>query len=136
MVLGHELGHFKNRDHLRRVGRGVSIALLIGALTGLTGAALPGPIALVEQSAGNALDREHERAADLFSLDLVEREYGHLGGAFELLEHLAKKEGAGKRASAYLASHPASSERVALLREVAIERGYLLDGAPRPLPRR
>ena len=33
-VLGHELGHFRNRDHLRALGRGIMISLFLAVVTG------------------------------------------------------------------------------------------------------
>ena len=33
-VLGHELGHFKNRDHLRALGRGAVLTVFFAAITG------------------------------------------------------------------------------------------------------
>ena len=32
-VVGHEIGHFRNRDHLRGLGRGVAFGLVLAALS-------------------------------------------------------------------------------------------------------
>ena len=36
-VLGHELGHFQNRDHLRGIGRGIAFTLLFAAISSSEG---------------------------------------------------------------------------------------------------
>jgi predicted Zn-dependent protease len=37
MVLGHELGHFANRDHLRGLGRGIVVQIVASLLFGDAG---------------------------------------------------------------------------------------------------
>ena len=36
-IIGHELGHFRNRDHIRGLGRGLAIGILITAVSGNDG---------------------------------------------------------------------------------------------------
>ena len=71
-VLGHELGHFHNRDHLKRMGRGlvgISMAILIfGDESGATDF-----IFQRIQNLENKFSQSQEKAADVFGLDLVQK---------------------------------------------------------------
>lgn len=120
MVLAHELGHFAHRDHLRGLGRGLSMAalslLLFGSDSGVT-QFLSGTLNVAHAG----FSRKQETAADLFALDLLNRTYGHIGGATDFFERLAENEARWGR---WLATHPASGERVLELRDAAARRGY------------
>jgi Zn-dependent protease with chaperone function len=133
-VLGHELGHFRNRDHLRGIGRGVIVSLTLSALVGGSGAkSIP---QLVTTLTERRFAREQERAADAFGLALVEAEYGHVAGADDFLERLpdATADGADEFAS-YFATHPVSEARIENLRGIARENGWSLTGELTPFPR-
>lgn len=133
-VLAHEIGHFRNRDQLRGLGRGVAFALVVGAL-GFGGSG--GVSRIVSASGGLAargFDRRQERRADRFGLELVQAEYGHVAGAWDFFERLPDPAGAvGKAVLPYLATHPLNDDRIAALRELAVERGWPLDGPLTPL---
>jgi len=130
-VLGHELGHFHGRDHLRRLGRVMVYGLAFAAVFGQSGD--PGDFgALSAELTSRGFDREQESAADAFGLDLVAAEYGHLAGAFDFFERM-QRAGKGPRLAAYFGTHPAAGDRVAALRRLAAERSLSLTGEPRPL---
>jgi Zn-dependent protease with chaperone function len=129
-VLGHELGHFHGRDHLRRLGRVVVYGLAFAAVFGQSGD--PGDLgALSAELTSRGFDREQESAADAFGLDLVAAEYGHLAGAFDFFERM-QRAGKGTRLAAYFGTHPAAGDRVAALRRLAAERSLSLTGEPLP----
>ena len=105
-VLGHELGHFAGRDHLRGIGRGVAFVMVLSAL----GAADAG-------SAGG-----------LAAL-LVQAEYGHLAGSTGFFEKLPEPGSAVARSVAhYISTHPLGDDRIATMRELADERGWSFQG--------
>jgi predicted Zn-dependent protease len=124
-VLAHELGHFRNRDHLRGIGRGVAFALVVGAL-GLGGSG--GAAQLAAASGGLAtrgFDRDQERDADRFGLEVVQAEYGHVAGAWDFFERLPEPGSVvEKQIVHYLAIHPLSEDRIDALRELARDRGW------------
>jgi predicted Zn-dependent protease len=130
-VLGHELGHFAGRDHLRGLGRDLALSLLLSWL-GLGGA----PDAIVDFAGGLAqrgFDREQESDADAFALALVAAEYGHVAGALDFFERLPDPDGVVARELAqYLSTHPLNDERVHALWVMADERGWARQGAGRP----
>ncbi len=133
-VLGHELGHFRNRDHLRGLGRELSLAVVAAAL-GVGGAAEATELAgLAARLGQRSFDRRQELAADAVGLELLAALYGHAGGAtgfFRLLPDPG--EGLGTEASSYLSTHPLSEDRVEEIRELARRRGIPTDGPLTPL---
>jgi Zn-dependent protease with chaperone function len=124
-VLAHELGHFRNRDHLRRLGRGMVLLMLVTTLTmGAVETSGPGLMQTVDQVAGRTLDRSQEIAADGFALELVHAEFGHVGGSEAFFERLVKDGSSLDRFAAYLSTHPAPKERLARLQAMATARGW------------
>jgi predicted Zn-dependent protease len=134
LVLGHELGHFRNRDHLRGLGRGVALALVLGAL-GLSDSGSASGLAMFAASlTDRAFDRDQESDADLFGLSLVYAEYGHLAGALSFFDRLPEPEGSIDRHVAhYLATHPLNDDRIDALVAAAQGAGWSLVGQPVPL---
>jgi Zn-dependent protease with chaperone function len=128
-VLAHELGHFRNRDHLRGIGRGLAFALAMGAL-GLGGSGGAAQLAALSgQLAERGFGREQESEADHFGLTLVQAEYGHVAGAWDFFERLPDPSGAvEKEVVHYLATHPLNEDRIAALEASAAERGWPRSG--------
>lgn len=129
-VLGHEIGHFRNRDHLRGLGQGLLFQLVLAAV-GLGGADL----SLAGQTgvaASLSFSREQEREADRFGLELVDRRYGHVDGAGLFFERVAAIDPASASLPTFVSTHPGLRERAKAVRELAVERGYALDGPLRP----
>jgi predicted Zn-dependent protease len=129
-VLGHEIGHFRNRDHLRQLGRGFALGLLTAVVAGEDGGMLSSGV--VEGTA-RRFSRQQEEAADLFALELLEAEYGHVADATRFFERLTKKGGRTGRVVGYFATHPLAADRVEHLRAAAATRGWPTTGETRPL---
>lgn len=130
-VLGHELGHFHNRDHLRRVGRGVVYSLALAVVVGSSGS-VPDLGTLMGNLTSRSFDREQEREADRFGLDLVQAEYGHIGSSWQFFQRLSEAGSKLDHLIAYLSTHPASESRIEDLRRYAALRGWPLDGPAEP----
>lgn len=130
-VLGHELGHFHHRDHLRRLGRGMVLGLGLAMLTGAAVNA-PGLPEFVEQIGGRTLDRSREYAADAFGLELLHATYGHVNGATHFFDRLPKS--GFDSAASWVSTHPAGADRIERLRQIARENGWSTDGDLTPLP--
>jgi predicted Zn-dependent protease len=121
-ILAHELGHFENRDHLRGLGRGLVLtaisALFFGVDHTLTNFLLRS-LFTVEMK----FSQHQETAADLFALDLLHTRYGHIAGATDFFEDLAREEPHGRLAY-FFATHPYPQDRVQTLREYIQQQKY------------
>ena len=133
-VLGHEIGHFRNRDHLRGLGRGLILSLTLSALVG--GSAVESIPQVVTTITESGFAREQEREADAFGIALVEAEYGHVAGADGFFKRLpdASADLSDEFAS-YLATHPVSEARIENLWSLAAENRWSVTGDLTPLPR-
>lgn len=114
-VLGHELGHFAQRDHLRGIGRALGRALVWAIFFGDTGESL-------SQHSATLLDLAHSRhqenGADLFGLELAHGLYGKSEGAEKLFTWLEQRQRQPMWLS-WMQTHPHPGNRVLHLREHA-----------------
>jgi len=128
-VLGHELGHFRHRDHLKALGRGVLFNLIL-SMAGMGGGesvSLLGTTGLLTE---RHFSRDQESAADRFGLELLYREYGHVAGGTDFFKRL-RQEVEGGNLTKYADTHPVTAERVADLQKEAQARAWGLEGALR-----
>ena len=131
-ILGHELGHFRNRDHLRRLGRGVLLGVIFGAALGADdGAGLGVTISQLTQL---SFSREQETHADEVGLAIVYGEYGHVAGSWRFFERQAEAS-ANSDVLTYLSTHPSPTTRIQDLRDFARQRGWPLSGPTTALRR-
>lgn len=124
-VLGHELGHYRNRDHIRALGRGVVLALFFAVTTGSDVSGLGLNISdLTLRSFG----RKQELAADEFGLALVNENYGHVQDAWRMFERWQEKDSSGTVIDAYTSTHPQPADRIRRLEQLAMREGWPLNG--------
>lgn len=116
-VLGHELGHFKQRDHLRGMGRGIGISICYALVFGGSSGG--------DMIAGNAVNfmnqhysRTQEEGADRFGVQLVHAAYGHTEGVEVLFEKLLEMNDLPKWAYMF-ATHPDSASRIRNMQDYA-----------------
>lgn len=129
-VLGHEIGHFRGRDHLRGLGRGVLFQMLLASVgVGGGDATLLGQTGLL---ATLSFNRDQERDADSFGLDLLQRRYGHVAGAGVFFERMAAEDPTAAAVPAFVSTHPDLRERVHAVHTLAQQRGYATEGELRP----
>lgn len=122
-VLAHELGHFKNRDHLRGMGRSIVLFALSFLATG--NSELSQLLAPVNEFQSAQFSQSSESAADATALDIVDCHYGHVTGATEFFETMAELSGAQLLFSHYFTSHPESQARVKAIHTLSQEKGYI-----------
>ena len=131
MVIGHELGHFAHRDHLRGLGRGLGIAMATAMIFGQD-SGFSDLVAKVVLPIQAGYSQRQERAADLFALDLLARHYGHCGGAGDFfVRHAAESS---PNLAYLLASHPHPQARIDALNQMIAQKHYALQ-PPEPLGR-
>ncbi|MEB3272833.1 MAG: M48 family metallopeptidase [Prochlorothrix sp.] len=121
MVLGHELGHFAHRDHLRGLGRGIVVRVALAAVLGDVGTLGSIAIAGAENLSNAQYSQGQETQADDFGLGLLVSHYGHAAGATDFFQRLGESGGQGWD---FLASHPNPDRRVRQLNAWIEERGY------------
>ena len=130
-VLGHEIGHFKNRDHLSGLGRQVAIALVMAAVSGSTGGGTD-LLAFTGRITERNFGRNQEFAADRVGLEIVFREYGHIASAWDFFDHLPEESELAQKLQGYFATHPVSDTRISALKKLAQEQSWPLEGPTRP----
>lgn len=119
-VLAHELAHFKHKDHLRGLGRGIVLGGLSVLLTG-TNSALTEALMPAAQIGESQYSRSRESAADKAALETIKCHYGRVDGASELFEYLHEHHSTLLSFSHYLASHPDSAERIQNLKKWSLQ---------------
>jgi Zn-dependent protease with chaperone function len=113
-VLGHELGHFAQRDHLRGIGRAIGRALVWSLIFGGGD-----PISTnADQLLSLGHSRQQETGADQWGIRLVLAAYGTTEGSDRLFRWLATREGNSTWLQ-LLSTHPGSTERITALRTYA-----------------
>lgn len=129
-VLGHELGHFRNRDHLRALGRGIVLSLFFAVVTGKDASGIGINVADITLRGFN---REQESKADEFGLAVVYAEYGHVDEAWRLFERWDAGGDGFLDFVAYLSTHPQAGDRIAELQVLAEREGWSIEGQVAPL---
>ncbi len=132
-VLAHELAHFKNRDHLRGMGRGIVFTAVAALITGAGSdfTQLFAPMADFSQA---QYSQERERLADQQALHILGCYYGHVGGATEFFEAMKPDDREKSNVLGhYFASHPEAVQRINNLHRLASEMNLAVEEVL-PLP--
>lgn len=124
-VLGHELGHFRNRDHLRALGRGIVLSLFLATTMGNDVSNIG---VNVTDLALRGFSRQQESSADEFGLALVYTHYGHVDEAWRLFEKWDDSDSRMRDLVSYTSTHPAAGNRVASLKQQATREGWPVEG--------
>ncbi|WP_424097434.1 M48 family metallopeptidase [Moorena producens] len=130
MVLGHELGHFAHRDHLRSLGRTLLVRTAIAYFVGDVGALESLAISGLATLSKSKFSQSQEQQADEFGLRLLQQTYGHVAGATDFFVRMSQKPGASWD---FLSSHPSPGKRVTRLQRLIKEQNYPLKERS-PLP--
>jgi Zn-dependent protease with chaperone function len=125
-VLGHELGHFKNRDHLRALGRGIVLSMFFSVATGSDVSNLS---ITVTDLALRGFSREQESEADEFGLALVYAHYGHVDEASRLFERWDEDDESLLDIVSYFSTHPATDDRIEELEALALRQNWPVEGS-------
>ena len=123
-ILAHELGHFKNRDHLRLMGRGIVLSILamlaFGGDSGISDI-LASTINL--RTAKYSQTRESQ--ADHTALHALQCHFGHVGGATELFETLqSQDEESDFQMLHYFSTHPELQQRIDDVHRLSQDLGF------------
>ncbi|MFK7897019.1 MAG: M48 family metallopeptidase [Myxococcota bacterium] len=146
-ILGHELGHFAGRDHLRGLGRGLALSIFWMA-TGISGDQIESLASSASAFSSRHFDRNQESDADFFGVRLLAAEYGHATGPTAVFERVlvdpeaaeaeeqedgdrdAREQTPGslERLAGYLSTHPLGPDRIRALDALIKDEGWASDG--------
>jgi len=130
MILGHELGHFANRDHLRGLGNVLVLRMTISYFLG-DASIFKSIIATTVNAISKAqYSQKQEKQADQFGLMLLDQTYSQVAGATNFFAKLGKKQ---KANFDFLSSHPAPGKRVKEIKKLIKQNNYS-SGSLTPLP--
>jgi Zn-dependent protease with chaperone function len=126
-VLAHELAHYKNRDHLRRLGRTIVLTAVSALLTG-AGSDVTRLLAPTANFSQAQYSQDREELADEQALQTLVCYYGHAGGATEFFEAMKARDkqmlsGFGH----YFSTHPEAVERINNLHHMTEEENFTVD---------
>ena len=124
-IIGHELGHFKHRDHLR----GMGYKLIVGALGLMLGSDY-GAATQMTLGIGSARHSQSaELEADAFALEMMQCAYGSVTGATTLF----KKMDRGHEWRYFMATHPGFKTRIEKIKEEIRQKHFDTKGYKIPL---
>ncbi|MEO1080930.1 MAG: M48 family metallopeptidase [Pseudomonadota bacterium] len=125
-VLAHELAHFRNRDHLRGMGRSLVFLAASVAVTGANSglSSLLTPALGLE---GAQFSQHRESDADATALHALNCFAGDVRDATEFFQLVQAVHGdIDWSTTHYFSSHPQVSDRIAAIERLAREFGYVL----------
>lgn len=105
-VLGHEFGHFQNRDHVRGLSWGFSV-FLVRSMIGVGSA---GESSIIQDFLVSSHSRSQEEKADLVAGSLVEKRFNGLDGAAQFFKAMSEESLFEDR---FFSSHPLTQNRIA-----------------------
>ena len=120
MILGHELGHFAHRDHLRRLGTSLVIRVAIASIFG-NNTTFINPANVIEIITNTRYSQSQEYRADEFGLRLLNQTYGHVAGATDFFQNLNQRKILNWD---FFSSHPTSEKRVKKLEKLIQKNQY------------
>jgi len=134
MVLGHEMGHVKNRDPISYMSGERLVQLVVSLATGDSGLASE-VVSNIQLLTSLEFSRQAEERADLAGLTALEGHYGHVNGyrqTFDALEAWVADQG-GSEPPEFLRDHPDTKTRIAKLAAYAAAHHWSEKGPLTPL---
>jgi len=109
-ILGHEIGHYAKRDHLRGLGRALIFMTISAVLFG-TDSSIGNMVGHGLSISEMSFSRKQETMADEFGLTMLNCTYGHVGGATDFFFRISKEKDPSIFGH-YFSSHPENQDRI------------------------
>jgi len=109
-VIGHEIGHVRERHVMQALLRQFGLSVLLGGINSDIGTGIFGVAAM-------SYSRDAEREADEFSRQQLARSNISPEGTAEFFEYLKEEMGGGPEWASWIASHPMPDEREEAFRD-------------------
>jgi Zn-dependent protease with chaperone function len=126
-IIGHEMGHFKHRHHLKSLGTSLLYSLLTLTLGEGYGTILNTTLDISNVKYSQSAELE----ADAFALDVMQCTYGNVSDSTTLFSRM--EVGSGSEWSYFFATHPAFNKRLEKMQERIEDKGYNTEVAVIPL---
>ena len=110
-VIGHEIGHFKNRHHLESMGRGVVFNLLVSIIFGYN-FGVEGITSSLSKAVNQEYSKDQEIEADNYGLKVLENFGGDKDSALNFFKKISLDSRFGKFVEVFNNTHPTSSARI------------------------
>lgn len=124
-IIGHELGHFKHKDHLKAFGNSLILAFASLFLEDRYGFLFDTSLKLSQAK----YSQQAEYDADLFGLDVMACGYGTVSGSTALFKRMDD----GKKWIYFLETHPDFGSRIDKMQAHIIKKGYNTKAQVTPL---
>jgi len=124
-VIGHELGHFKHKDHLKGLGNSLVLAFMSLFLENHYGFVFDSSLKLSQAKYSQGAEFD----ADMFGLEVMSCGYGNVASATTLFERMND----GKKWVYFLESHPDFTSRIEKMKAEIKAKGYNEEAKISPL---
>ncbi|MBN2823940.1 MAG: M48 family metallopeptidase [Campylobacterales bacterium] len=124
-VLGHEMAHFKHRDHLKGLSSSIAL-MLFWMVLGDDSSNILNQLLEMEQM---HYSKKQESHADRFGVDMLVCRYGSSVGASDLFGRMVKED----QWSDFMLTHPNFAKRVKKIETYIKQKGYKSNGELKPL---
>ena len=124
-IIGHELGHFKHKDHLRGLGNSLILAFMSLFLENNYGTLFDTSL----QLSNAKYSQKAEYEADIFGLSAMQCAYGNVASSTTLFQRMDD----GKKWAYFLETHPDFSSRIEKMKAEISKKGYNVDAEVRAL---
>jgi beta-barrel assembly-enhancing protease len=111
-VLGHELGHFHYRHHLKGIARQWFMGALVATVLGADNR-LVGMVTGTLHNTDRVFSQQQELEADAYGMALLQRYYHTSQGAIDFLTHMQTQESKAHVVAPWLTTHPPTPQRLA-----------------------
>jgi beta-barrel assembly-enhancing protease len=125
-VIAHELGHVEKKHVVKGITRSILGSGLNIAVSVLTKSSALGDLSQgVEGLQRKAYSRSHEKDADVFAMNLVNRFYCNVPGKLEFFEKIVNKKN-GLWNISYFSTHPMTETRISYLKAMIYRSGCVV----------